>query len=250
MSNAKIIKLDLVSKEITVRGKVSMHNKKHKYSTEDNDHLIHFGDHPRVLSQHRAGGRMVDLKEGDTVNLRYRLKIGTTDYKILHGISKDSKVPSNGDNIMFLYGKITAINEDKSEYTVIMPKPDVEKGEWDGYRLYEEELKPLGLPEPSEDRGTPRWEMCKKMYYGDESARTFTVKIDDATEFSINGRISTFNKASIGDQIAFGIMRQGYEYKNLYFDFVFNAYIVKDGPLTGDELLYIAPKGATIGTSK
>ena len=245
MNKGTLLKLDMEKKEMVVRGKVSMTDKKHKDHTEDRDHVIHFGDHPRVMVNGRPGGNIADLKEGETVNVHYRLKIGTADHKILHGISKDSDVPSNGNNVMFLYGKITAIDLEKVEYTVVMPKPDPEKGEWKGYKLYEEELKPLGLPEPSEDNGTPCWEMCKKMCYGDEKSRTFTVKIDDAVDFSINGRFSTFDKATVGDRIAFGIQKLKYEYKDLNLDLVLGAYVVKDGPLTGDELIYTPPVGAT-----
>jgi hypothetical protein len=234
-----LLKLDIEKGEMLVRGTVAAMAEK-----VEKDHLIRFGKRPRVLTRSgdavRIGGTLADMKKGDTVSLCYRLKLGTPDHKILRSISKGAvRQTASANDALLLSGKITTIDLDKAECTVVMPKPDVKRGEWKGFRIYEEELKKLGLPEPDE-KGSPGWAACKKMYYGDESARTFILKIDDAVEFSVNGRLSTLDKAAVGDRVVFGIMKKGYEYRHPHY-VPYNVLVVKDGPLKGDELLYDGP---------
>jgi hypothetical protein len=240
ISKGTLLRLDFENGEMLVRGTVGA--MKVEVETE---HLIHFGKRPRILTRSglnvRIGGALPDMKAGDTVSLCYRLKPGTADHKILRSISADGVGDrSNSHDALLLSGKITTIDLDKAECTVVMPKPDVKRGEWKGFRIYEEELKKLGLPEPDE-KGSPGWAACKKMYYGDESARTFILKIDDAVEFSVNGRLSTLDKAAVGDRVVFGIMKKGYEYRHPHY-VPYNVVVVKDGPLKGDELLYDGPQ--------
>ncbi len=233
-----VINIDMDKREIHIRGKTGQPNSK------EEDHIIHFAKHPRVLLNKKRTTDIIKIKNNDIVTLIYRIKSNTTDYKTLFSIARregrrraTNDGPGYTDGI-YLHGKITAIDLAKSQCTVVMPELDKERGEWKAFELYEKELKPLGMPEPSEI--VKGWDFCKKIYYGDETARTFIITIDDAMDFAVNGRISTLDKASIGDRIVFsmtGFHRDNDIHPYYYPDTV---HVVKDGPLVGDELIFKA----------
>jgi hypothetical protein len=232
ISKGTVVKLDREKRKIHVRGKTDMMK-----TDVERVHIIHFGERPRVITKGRRGGDINNLEEGDSVAVIYKLKPNTTDHEVLYGVSKDGSDPSEGDSLagkaaVFLSGRVTAIDLAKAQCTVVMPKPDAERGEWKAFEMYEKELKPRGMKEPT-DRIIPGWTFCKRLYYGDEKDRTFTLSFDDTVELSINGRLSTLDKVEVGDRLIFDV-------SNMINDIAFlqGVYVVKDGPLTGDELIF------------
>ena len=241
MKKAVVVKVDMGKKEIHIKGQAKYgYRANAKVEEEDTVHVIHFGNRPRIISNKKRIHDMTTLKAGDIVNLRYRLKTNTTDYKILHAIAKGGDNHAYGElgytEAIFLNGKVTGVNLEESQLTVVMPKPDASKGEWKAFDLFEKELKPLGMVEPT-DKLVKGWSFCKKLYYGTEADRTFIVNMDDAVYFSVNGRDTTLDKVAVGNKIVFSIsthlnLTNG---QHVYPDTV---CVVKEGPLTGDELKF------------
>ncbi len=235
MKKAQIVKVDLENKQIHVRGKVSNAPK-----PIEETHVLTFGKHLFICSKDNT---IKDIKQGDTVRVSFKFKPGDRNTKILQYLWKGNS-PGSGQmghqEGVFLNGKITAVDLDKYQCTVVMPKPDVAKGEWKGFDMYENELKPLGMSEPSDTVGSSLgWNFCKKLYYGTDEDRTFILKIDDFVDVSVNGRLSTLEEVAVGDRVVFGIStffsRKTDEHP--YYS-PYGVYVVKDGPLTGDELIF------------
>jgi len=235
IKNATVKKVDMNKKELHIFGKLTEKKKAVK-----EDVIIHFGDHPFIASTQT---KISDLKEGDIITIKYKLKVQDEPYRILKGASIQGDRSVGFGELghtegIFISGKVTAVDLNNYTCTLIMPKPDPAKGEWKGFEMYEKELKPLGM-EPITDEISKGWSFCKKLYYGTEADRTFILKLDDCIDLSVNGRFSSLDKVSVGDKIIFSISttRPRKTDKHPYYS-PYNIHVVKPGPLTGDELIF------------
>ncbi|RLC44981.1 MAG: hypothetical protein DRH57_08735 [Candidatus Cloacimonadota bacterium] len=106
--------------------------------------------------------------------------------------------------MFWVTGKITAIDAKAGSVTVQMPKPDLEKGEWRGFKYWAEAMEKYGTKLPERGTTTEIYRYGKPMLEGDDSARTFNLNIDNAVEISVNGIIQyDMSGIKIGDQTSF-----------------------------------------------
>ncbi len=68
------------------------------------------------------------------------------------------------------------------------------------------------------------------MYYGDDTARTFELNLDDATEISTDGTLSDFSKAKVGDKLLFSITHVRHKYKHPNYR-PNHVMLITEGPL-------------------
>ena len=98
-----------------------------------------------------------------------------------------------------------------------MQKPNADKGEWAGFKIWDNAMKKYGtkLPARETDRTRRIYEIGKEMLEGDDSTRTFNLNIDSATEISVNGIIKyNMNEANIGDKLVFTFSMMNTENKH------------------------------------
>jgi hypothetical protein len=185
-------------------------------------HVLDMGRTPRVCYENeevmRADGRIADVAPGDKVHALYQLTHGADSTRILRSLmvgEKELPRRSNYDmlwlaRLFWVTGKITAIDSEKGTVTVNMPKPDVAKGEWLGFRYWQHAMDKLGTKLPEKGRTRDIYLTGKPMLEGGDDARTFRLVIDSAVEVSVNGVIQ-YDLAGIqvGDQAVFSFNMDG-----------------------------------------
>jgi len=209
IENGVVKNVDLVKKELIVNGKVS----KLKDAIEQ-DHVIHFGDNPRILSKTNDVGSIStninDISAGDVVSALFQIKSDIEDHKYLRAVSRtDGFSPMfMMEDMFWVIGKTTKINPTKGVCTILMPKPDIANGEWLGYHYWQEAIDKYGISplELNEKNNRTRnlYLTGEPMLSDDNNARTFNLLIDDGVEVSVNGIIeNNLSKIKVGDKAVF-----------------------------------------------
>jgi hypothetical protein len=215
--NGIVEAIDRDANTVSVKGKVwKLKNAKEEV------HVLDMGKTPRVCYENEEGvwadGRIADVARGDKVHALYQLTHGADSKRILRSLMVGEKAVSHLSNYDMLWlsrlfwvtGRITAIDNEKGMVTVSMPKPDVAKGEWIGYRYWQHAMDRLGTKLPERGRTRSIYLTGKPMLDGGDDARMFNLVMDSAVEMSVNGVIQyDLSGIKVGDKTVFSFNMDG-----------------------------------------